>query len=310
MINTIKLGGSNMKNFLTFIFAPGFFESTQVLHALILGSIVAAISGVIGVFVIIKGQTFAAHAIADFGGAGAAIIFLSGINSLWGFLGFGVLAACGVELLGSKAKEKDLATGVILSIALGVQALFLYFDTHLTQKASEPMLILFGSIFVISHSTIYIVAFLTLATIFVFSIFYRPILLCSIDTDLAKTMGINVRLIGIVFIILLAFVVEEGSLIMGSLLSSALLIGPAAAGMRLTHKMNFAMLLSAVIGILSVCLGVLLAYDSFYWPPNGRGWPVSFFISVLVLVFYILSRIKERFSMLQKIKKGRMISNE
>ncbi|MDR3597668.1 metal ABC transporter permease [Clostridium sp.] len=299
-----------MKEFLTFLFAPGFFESTQVLRALILGSIVAAISGVIGVFVIIKGQTFAAHAIADFGGAGAAIIFLSGINSLWGFFGFGVLAAIGVELLGTKAKEKDLSTGVVLSIALGVQALFLYFDTHLTQKSSEPMLILFGSIFVVNPTTIYVVAFLTIATILVFSIFYRPILLCSIDSDLAKTRGVNITLIGVIFIILLAFVVEEGSLIMGSLLSSALLIGPAAAAMRLTHKMNFAMLLSAVIGILSVCLGVVLAYDSFYWPPYGRGWPVSFFISVLVLVFYVLSRIKEKFVSFPEIKKGGMISNE
>ena len=258
---------------------------------------------------IIRGQTFAAHAIADFGGAGAAITFLAGINSLWGFLGFGVLAACGVELLGHRAKERDLATGVVLSIALGVQALFLYFDTHFTGKASEPMLILFGSIFVVNPSTIYIVSLLTLATVIVICIFYRPILLCSIDSELAKTRGVNVRLISIIFIILLAFVVEEGSLIMGSLLSSALLIGPAAATMRNTHKMSLAMLWSAIIGIVAVWLGVILAYDSFYWPPVGRGWSVSFFVSVLVLLFYILSRIKEQLSVFRKTKRERMVSN-
>lgn len=299
-----------MKEFLNYLFAPGFFESIQVLHALIIGSIVAAISGIIGVFVVIKGQVFATHAIADFGGAGAAVIFLSGINSLWGFFGFGILAAIGVELLGDKAKERDLATGVVLSVALGVQALFLYFDTHFTQKASEPMLILFGSIFVVNHNTIWIVGLLTIASIFVFCIFYRPILVCSIDSELAKTRGINVGMMGIIFIILLALVVEEGSLIIGSLLSSALLIGPAAAAIRLTNKMSSAMFLSALIGIFCVCLGVLLAYDSFYWPPNGRGWPVSFFICIFVLFFYVLSRIKEKFFMFKKIKKERMICNE
>jgi zinc/manganese transport system permease protein len=299
-----------MKELLTFLFAPGFFESTQVMDALILGSIVAAISGVIGVFVIIRGQTFAAHAIADFGGAGAAIAFLAGINTLWGFLGFGVLAASGVEFLGNRAKERDLATGVVLSIALGVQSLFLYLDTHFTGKASAPMLILFGSIFVVNPSTIHIVILLTIVTAIVICIFYRPLLLCSIDPELAKTRGVQVRFISIIFIILLAFVVEEGALITGSLLSGALLIGPAAAAMRITHKMSIAMLWSAIIGVVTIWLGVILAYDSFYWTPVGRGWSVSFFVSILVLLFYIFARIKEQFSKVGTVETGRMIAND
>jgi zinc/manganese transport system permease protein len=299
-----------MKELLKFLFAPGFFQSTQVIHALILGSIVAATSGVIGVFAIIRGQTFATHAIADFGGAGAAIAFLAGINTLWGFLGFGVLAASGVELLGNRAKERDLATGVVLSIALGVQALFLYLDTHFTGKASAPMLILFGSIFIVNSSTIHIVILLTIATAIVMCIFYRPLLLCSIDPELAKTRGVQVRLISIIFIILLAFVVEEGALITGSLLSAALLIGPAAAAMRITHKMSIAMLWSSIIGVVTVWLGVILAYDSFYWPPVGRGWSVSFFVSVLVLLFYILARIKEQFFKARNVETERVITND
>jgi|GEM_PF-5050100 len=87
----------------------------------------------------------------------------------------------------------------------------------------------------------------------------------------------------------------------GSLLSGALLIGPAAAAMRITHKMSTTMLCSAIIGILTMWIGVILSYDSYCWPPVGRGWSVSFFIAVLVLLFYILARIKEKFS-----KVGRM----
>lgn len=292
------------------LFAPGFFESTQVINALILGSVVAAISGIIGVFVLIRGQTFAAHAIADFGGAGAAITFLAGINTLWGFLSFGVLAASGIEFLGKRAKERDLATGVVLSIALGVQALFLYFDANFTGKSSAPMLILFGSIFVINPTTIYVVILLTIATVIVICIFYRPLLLCSIDTELAKIRGIKVRVVGLMFIILLAFVVEEGSLIMGSLLSSALLIGPAASAIRITKKMSLAIICSSLIGVITVWFGIILAYDSFYWPPFGRGWPVSFFIAVLTLLFYLLSRIKEKISRVENTKIEKVLGND
>ncbi|WP_234124099.1 metal ABC transporter permease [Clostridium hydrogenum] len=299
-----------MKEILNFVFAPGFFQSTEVRNALILGTIVAAISGVIGVFVIIRNQTFAAHAIADFGGVGAAIAFLFGINNLWGFLGFGVLAASGVEFLGNKAKERDLATGVILAIALGIQTLFLYLDTHFTGKASAPMMILFGSIFVVDLSSIYIVILLTAVTVILICVFYRQLLLSSLDLEIAKIRGVNVRLIRIIFVILLAVVVEEGALITGSLLSSALLIGPAAAAMRITHRMNAAMLLSAIIGVAAVWLGVILSYDSFYWPPEGKGWAVSFFITILVILFYIISRIKEQLHKAKNIESERVIADE
>jgi len=43
---------------------------------------------------------------------------------------------------------------------------------------------------------------------------------------------------------------------------------------------------------LAVWAGIVLAYDIFGWPPRGHGWPVSFFIAVLVLLFYLLARLR------------------
>jgi len=281
-----------VSHLLALLFAPGFFQSEEVMNALLLGGVVAAISGVIGVFVVIRGQAFAGHAMGDFGGAGAAGAFLAGINTLWGFLAFGVLAAIGVEFLGNRARERDLATGIILAVALGVEALFLYFDTHFTGKVGAPMLILFGSIFVVAPSTVSIVTGLTIASAVTICLIYRPLLLSSIDPELARARGVPVRVISLAFIILLAVVVEEGSLIIGALLSTALLIGPAAAALRLTHKMGWAVLWSVVLGIMAMWIGIVLAYDSFQWPPGGHGWPVSFFVSVLILLFYFLVRLR------------------
>ena len=291
------------------LFAGGFFQSREVMEALLLGGIVAAISGVTGVFVVIRGQSFAGHAISDIGGAGAAGAFLAGINTLWGFLAFGVLAAMGVEFLGDRARERDLATGIILTVALGVEALFLYFAAHFTGKVGAPMLILFGSIFVIDPSTVAVVTALSIATAVVLGLIYRPLLLCSIDPELAGTRGVPVRIISLVFIILLAVVVEEGSLIIGALLSTALLIGPAAAAVRLTHKMGWAMLWSAVLGMMATWMGIVLAYDSFGWPPGGRGWPVSFFICVVVLLFYLLARLRVKLPGLAFTLAGRAVQD-
>lgn len=281
-----------VETFLSGVIAPGFFQSGQVQNALLLGGIVAIVCGIFGVFVIIRGQAFVGHALSDFGGAGAALAFLTGVNTLWGFLVFGLLSAAGAELLGKRAKEHDISTGVVLSTALGLEALFLFLDTHLTGSASAPMLILFGSVFMVRSVTVVIVACMAAGALLILCAIYRPLLFCSLDAELARTRGIPVRFVGLIFIFALAIIVEEASLAAGALLGTALLIGPASAAVRITHKMRASILLSAGIGLLSMWLGILLAYDSYYWPPVHRGWPVSFFVCLLLLLFYFLSGLK------------------
>jgi len=52
------------------------------------------------------------------------------------------------------------------------------------------------------------------------------------------------------------------------------------------------MLWSAAIGLAATWLGILLAFDSYYWPPARQGWPVSFFVVALVLLFYLLTLMR------------------
>ena len=73
----------------------------------------------------------------------------------------------------------------------------------------------------------------------------------------------------------------------GAILSTALLVGPAATALRLTSRPHRAILAAAGIGVGCTWLGLLLAWDSYYWPHNG--WPVSFFVVTLVLLVYLAS---------------------
>ena len=57
--------------------------------------------------------------------------------------------------------------------------------------------------------------------------------------------------------------------------------------MRLTSRPGLAMVWAALIGLAATWLGVLLAYDSFYWPPARHGWPVSFFVVTLIFLGYV-----------------------
>ena len=77
----------------------------------------------------------------------------------------------------------------------------------------------------------------------------------------------------------------------GAVLSTALLIGPPAAALRLTKRPGLAMLTAAAIGVLATWLGILLAYDSYYWPPVQHGWPVSFLIVAVIFALYLLAQL-------------------
>ena len=278
-----------------YIFEPGFFASGPVHVALAVGAVVAITSAVVGVFTVIRGQSFAGHSLADIATTGGSGAFLVGINQFWGFLAFGAGAAAFMEMIGvQRRRGRDVATGVVLGAALGLAALFLYLGTQSSSTTGASFTILFGSIFVITTSTIPALiasALLALATVVVLA---RVLLLSSLSSDIAAARGVPVRAVGAAFLMALAVSVALSAVIIGAVLSTALLIGPAATALRLARSPIKAVVTAAVLGVLAVWIGIVLAYDSYYWPPAGRGWPVSFFVVTLVVVGYLLTFLRRR----------------
>jgi zinc/manganese transport system permease protein len=273
------------------VFEPGFFGSAPVHVALLAGGVVAVVSGIVGTFTVLRGQSYAGHALADISVTGGSGSFLLGISPLWGFAGTSVIAAGVMDMIGiRRPRGRDLATGIVRGAGLGLAALFLYWATTRTSTTGATITILFGSIFTIDGSLIPFIAALSLAAVGIVAVLYRPLLLSSVSADLAAARGIPVRVVGTLCLIAIALAVSLSALTIGAILSTALLVGPAATALRLTSRPGPMMAWSALIGLAATWLGVLLSYDSYYWPPQRHGWPVSFFVVVLVLIFYLLAR--------------------
>lgn len=270
----------------------GFFTSQPVLTALMVGAIVAIVSGLVGVFTVLRRQSFAGHALADLGAVGGSAAFLLGISQLWGFVGAGVLAAGLMELIGIKRVQgRDVATGIVFGLGLGLTALFLYWDTTIAGTSNAAISVLFGSLFVIDATVIPLVLVLGLIACGIIVVIYRWLLVDSLSQDLASVRRIPVRLTGILFLVALALAVELSALTIGAVLSTALLIGPAAAALRLTKRVGIAAIISIAIGVGSTWLGILISYDSYAWFGGGHSWPVSFCIVIVVFCAYLLSGI-------------------
>ncbi|MGB9182595.1 MAG: metal ABC transporter permease [Solirubrobacteraceae bacterium] len=272
---------------------PGFFSSQPVRVALVIGGIVAIVSAVVGVFTVLRGQSFAGHALTDVSAAGGSGAFLLGISPLLGFVGLGLIGAATMDAIGvQRARGRDLATGIVLGAATGLAALFLYLDTTSGATTGAAQTVLFGSIFTVAASTIPVVIGLGVLTLAAVAALYRPLLLASASPDIAAARGIPVRLVGIGFMAALAVAVGLSSIVIGAILSTALLIGPAATALRLTNRIGSALVLAAAIGVGATWLGVLLAYDSADWSASHNGFPVSSFIVALTFLAYLASGLR------------------
>ena len=274
------------------IVEPGFFASSPVQLAGSVGAVVAVVAACVGVFTVIRGQSFAGEALGDLGATGGSSAYLIGIAPLWGFMAITVTASGIMELIGiQRARGRDLATGIVLGAGFGLAALFLYLGTTYDNTTGATVTILFGSPFALSSSALPLAAVFGGLALGLVLLLYRPLLLVSVSPDLASARRLPVRLIGALYLLAMALAVALSALTIGAILSTALLVGPAATALQLTRRPGRAMLTAGVIGIATMWVGILLAYDSYYWSSDHHAWPVSFFVVALVLVGYIASRL-------------------
>lgn len=284
-----------MHQLLIWIVEPGFLSSTPVRVAMGVGGATAVLSAVVGVFTVVRGQSFAGHALTDVSASGGSGALFVGLDPLVGFLVFGVVAAGLMDSIGvRRVRGRDLATGVVLGASIGFTALILYFDTTAKATTGAVQQILFGSIFTVDTTTLPVVAVLSAVTLGSMALLYRPLLLSAVSPDMAVARGVPERLVGALFLAALAVAVGLSALAIGAVLSTALLIGPAASALRLTKRLWATLVVAAGIGVVATWLGILLAYDSYYWDAGHRGFPVSFFVVTILFVAYLASGLSGR----------------
>lgn len=249
-----------------------------VQYAFLAGTIIAITSAIIGYFVVLRSQAFAAHALSHIGFAGATGAALIGLSSLTGTFLFSILAALGMGTLGKRIQGRDVEIGMILSFALGLGVLFLKLYTV---SANEAVGILFGSILSVTTFDLWLSIATGIATIAILIILFRPLLFASVDPEVAKARGVPVDLLSVVFMILLACTVTEAILIVGVLLVFALVVAPAAIAQHTSKKPTITILISMTLGLLFTWGGLILALIL-----HG---PVSFFIAGLASISYLIA---------------------
>jgi zinc/manganese transport system permease protein len=247
-------------------------------NAFIAAGLVAVLSGLVGYFLVMRGQTFAGHALSHIGFAGATGAGLIGLAPLWGLVGFTLAAGLVMGLLSERISNRDVAIGVVLALALGFGLLFLHYYTSFATQATA---LLFGNVLAVDRATIATLAVLAVIALTGLGLIMRPLVFATLQPELAEAKGVPMRFVSTAFLAIVALAVSECAQIVGVLLVFTLMVGPPAAAQRLTAGLWSGLGLSAVLALAEAWLGLTIAYET--------DWPVSFCIAVLSALGYFAS---------------------
>lgn len=244
------------------------------------GALLALIGGLVGVFVMHRELAFAVHGISELSFAGAAVFLLIGLDVVFGSVFGSFIAAAIIAVLGEKARDRNSIVGVLMpfGLGIGILALALY-----PGRAANKFGLLTGQIVAIDDPKL--TAMIVISSIVLVALFliWRPLSFASLDQEVAVARGVNSRLLGIVFILLLGLAVAAAVQIVGALLVLALLVTPAAAALRLSNSQVMVPLLSVLFAMIAMVGGTLLAL--------GGTLPISPYVTTISFVIYLVARV-------------------
>lgn len=238
--------------------------------ALLAGTPVALACGLVGYMLVLRSQVFAGDALSHVAFTGALAAAAAGIDLRLGLFAAALAVAAAMGALGPRARADDVVIGTVFAWILGLGALFLSIFTSSQSGANGVggVRVLFGSIFGLSRGQAQLAASIGVLVIAGLVVIVRPLVFASLDADAAAARGLRVRALGVLFLSLVGVTAAEATQAVGALLLLGLLAAPGGAAHRLTANPYAGFALGGALAMLSLWLGVALAYAVPSLPPS------------------------------------------
>jgi zinc/manganese transport system permease protein len=249
-------------------------------NSILAGAVLGIVGGLIGVFVMSRDLAFAVHGISELSFAGAAAGLLLGVGVVEGSLVGSIIAAAIIGLLGSRARDRNSITAVLMpfGLGLGILCLALY-----PGRTSNKFGLLTGQIVAVDDPKLASLAVISLIVVVGLFIVWRPLTFASVDADVAAARGVPVRALSLVFMLLLGLAVAVSVQVVGALLVLSVLVTPAAAALRISSSPLWVPVLSTAFALTSLVGGILLAL--------GSSVPISPYVTTISFLIYIVCRV-------------------
>lgn len=249
-------------------------------NSILAGAVLGVVGGLVGVFVMSRDLAFAVHGISELSFAGAAAGLLLGVGVVEGSLVGSIIAAAVIGLLGSRARDRNSITAVLMpfGLGLGILCLALY-----PGRTANKFGLLTGQIVAVDDPKLASLALISLIVVVGLLVVWRPLTFASVDADVAAARGVPVRALSLVFMLLLGLAVAVGVQVVGALLVLSVLVTPAAAALRVSSSPIVVPVLSTAFAVFSLVGGILLAL--------GSSVPISPYVTTISFLIYLICRV-------------------
>jgi len=237
-------------------------------HAVLAGTGIALAAGLVGWFVVLRGQVFAGDALGHVAFTGALAALAAGFDLRLGLFVVTFVVALAMGVLGPRGQADDVVIGSVFAWILGLGVLFLSLAARSGSAGGAGVSVLFGSIFGLDAGQAALAALIGVMIAVALLAIARPLLFASVDAAVAAARGVPVRLLGVGFLGLVGLCAAEAAQAVGALLLLGLLAAPAATAHRLTARPYAGLALSAALAVLATWSGLLLSYQVPKLPPS------------------------------------------
>lgn len=255
-----------------------------ILRALLAGILMVLISGPLGCVVVWRRMAYFGDTLAHSALLGTAMAIMVELNPLWGVLVIGLLISLMLVIF---QRNPDISSDTLLGImshgALASGLVLLAIMQNQGMRI-DLMAYLFGDILAVSWDDLLWMSAGVLVVLIVLKILWRALLSMSVHEELARTEGVPVERVRLIFMLLVAIVVAVAMKVIGILLITALLIIPAATARRFSSSPEAMVMIAILAGVMAVLLGLLA---SMRWDT-----PVGPSIVVVAALSFFVSRLK------------------
>jgi len=248
-------------------------QSTPLLQrALAAGALAGVCCAALSPLVVLRRMAFVGDGLAhaSFGGIGLALFILTDAHfddaavqglTLAFCVAVGLIVARVSRRGSGEALAEDSAIGIAFSVSMAMGALLIALRQRSNPQYVPPIdTYLFGSLLNIGPSDLMLLVALAGAVAATLILFRKEIQFYAFDAEIAEIAGLRVGMIHYLFMVLLVLIVAVSARVVGIVLVSASLILPGVAALRVCKRLQPALVVSAILGVVTFEIGLYLSY--------------------------------------------------
>lgn len=249
-------------------------------NAIIVSIFISILCPCIGIFLVLRRYSMIGDTLSHASLAGITISLLFQQSPILGAFIFTSIMGALIEFLRNYfRKYTDLILSIVLSLSVGT-AISLISSGKLHANADSFM---FGSVLTVTRMDMYMVVVLSLISVVTLIVLYHQLVYIAYDEEIAKIIGVRVKLINYIFSILVACTIAVSIRIVGVLVLSSMIALPVATALQLGKGFKKTFLFSVLFSVIDIMSGLFLSYYVNV-APGGFTALMSVFVLLIVLI--------------------------